>query len=376
MNSGTWSMPMQKEVLDRIAKNVAKDAILEAEELLAKGKRSAAQSRWFPANFDGEKAAGITVFFDNYPRENKESAENEKVEQFEYFVESLLEGFIDVIKEKEKRKFTLHVVVPKDLFYAEGPSHYGFIQRLVAKTKNNNIDLYFLVLLTGNMPDAGGDALAKGVREMIREIDTPGGDLEEQGGAGDCYAGTFSCRAVLDRIAPVFIWNVDGSGDNKDKWAERRLEVASYDFGGVGLSAPPRLDGKVDRKAAENMNRIVKRSYGACDDSLGKVCSRFVRPNQKWLFLSFDSLLALILIASGIRWLTCLLEPYRAVFNGFMWSLLGAQALISVLLTCVISDRPLPDYAMGILISFAFLTVLGGVVKIAYDIILKKPRAG
>ena len=122
------------------------------------------------------------------------------------------------------------------------------------------------------------------------------------------------------------------------------------------------------------MYRIVKSSYGACDKSLGGVCNTLVRPYQKWLFLSFDSLLALILIAGGIRWLTCLLEPYRAVFSGFMWSLIGAEALIAVLLTCVISDLPLPKYAMGILLVVSFLAVLAGVVKMAYEIIPRKPR--
>ena len=317
-------------------------------------------------------ATGITIFFDNYPVGNADK----NGQKFERFFKDLLEQFVKVMKDEENGKYALHVVVPTDVFGRAGTLDYEFLNGLIAETRKDNIEFSLFVFLAGNEPDAGGDALAEDVRGMIRKIAPLPGDQEEQGAKGDCYARGLSCRDFLNTIVPVFIWNAESTADKEKeiKRAGRRLEVASYDFGGVGLSAPPRLEDEVDSNAAE-MYRLLKRSYGACDKSLGEVCSTLVRPNQKWFFLSFDLLLALSLIALAIRWLTCWLEPYRMEFAGIMWSLVGALALIAVLLNCLSRDYLLLPLYMVILVAASLLLVLFGMLKTARAIMARKRRA-
>jgi hypothetical protein len=356
-NSWKEILAQPRAQLTFLANAVAEDALREAKQLLAAGEGQSVKNQWYSVNVDKPQPIGITVFFENFPPNVEKGANKDQAEKFRHFFKVLLHRFVRVMRvdEKEKEKYALHVVVPLEMFKNVKTSDYDyeFIKGLIADAKENKVQFHFLVFLAGNEPDAGGDKLAKDVRDMVRKIPPLPGDSETQGAKGDCYARGLSCRDFLNGIAPVFIWNA-GESEDKDNeigWARRRIEVASYDFGGVGLSAPPRLEDKGDGNAVQ-MYRIVKSSYeGACDKSVGEVCSTLVLPNQKWLYMFFDLLLVLIVVTGGVRLFTCWFEPYPKVLLLIVWSLLATLAVVSALLTCLWTFVTLPRLLAGIVVA-------------------------
>jgi hypothetical protein len=294
------------------------------------------------------------VFFEGFPQDIGEQEDTGRAKKFTDFFRSLL-TFITESVDSKTEELSLHVVVPEKMMVGKNTARYGFLAGLINDAKKERIDFRVLVFLADDKQDAGADVLALGLREQIRIDDTP------PSSAGDCYAKDLSCQDVLQSVVPVFVWNADGhgDGDNKHNW-ESRIDSASYDFGGIGFWVTPGLGDKISGDAADIYKR-VKQRYDACDNSLFELCSTLVRPNQKWLFLLLDFLLALILIAGAVRFFTCWFEPYRKEFVGTMVSLAGASAFVGVLLTCLTSELSPPKALMAILIIItSFVVLIGG----------------
>jgi len=354
-----------------LADKVAGNAIRAAKKLMDEWTKRAAHSG-LPSSISRKPKIGLTVFFENFPQDIGIHKDNKDVKIFKRFFRDLVMGIINKAEDDEEFKYRLNVVIPKDMMigketskkaHEERKSRYGFLANWIKRATESSIELGILVFLAGDRQDAGADALAHGLRDQVRDIDsTPGNDNAPLGAAGDCYAEGLSCQAVLDHVVPVFVLDANGVGD-EDKW-NVRIDTASYNFGGFGFWVNPNMDDKTSGDASSIYKR-AKQRYGACDNSLFELCSKLVLPNQKWLFLLLDLLVALILIAGGIRFFTCWIEPYRKEFVGTMVSLAGASAFVGVLLTCLTSDLSPPKALMAILIIITFLVVLigGGYAK-------------